>query len=704
MSNNSTTLRLLSVLLIGLLLSAVSIADAQTVTELQQKIGEKRKVMDKKKSDHDDATAHLNTMIGNFVTLHANLVNIKISVTPATSLADLIPEFTKIVEALTKSNLLTSAMRTMLTNIETQRGKCNTIWADVVLAQTAYEDAVDAYNDAVSPSEQVQADPMPQADSVSKLYLCPGPCSTPFTTQVLATTSHKVFCAVPPHKGTNEYSYYSCPPDYKNLCPAKGLHKAPCRGGCGTLFETDLSGLPKDSSHIKGCDERTSRSLLNGWTGNCIGKYDSCNGQTSADCNNAENHVKKGSSSSSKSASLSGSGSASAGSLYRVSLTTASAYSSVFWYVRSPGGSGKGSFVTEQFGSSGSTSASLLHQFASSASAGDYVITAKVYNYADMSVYEVSHTVRVGSSSGSSKPPKVVNVKTEKSAKKPVVKKEVSPLAKSPDASTQQPQAQQPQAQQPQAQQPSVSVVKCANNNRLSGKCVYGRKVSGTDAYEHLTTCRAGHKYWSCNATAVAAHTSHKAPTTNTNNNNNGNSGSNSSGSNSSGSNTSGTSNNNGNTPSSPSQPSPPPPPKPTPKPKPKKIVCPAHRWTNCGGTSSHATTCRAGHTYYSCNPEAVSAHKNHKPANPVKCPAHSWTSCGGTSSHATTCKAGHTYYSCNPKAVSAHKNHKKPNPVKCPAHAWTKCGGTSSHAKKCRQGHLYYTCNPKAVSAHRWH
>ncbi len=81
-------------------------------------------------------------------------------------------------------------------------------------------------------------------------------------------------------------------------------------------------------------------------------------------------------------------------------------------------------------------------------------------------------------------------------------------------------------------------------------------------------------------------------------------------------------------------------------------VVCPAHSWTSCGGTVSHATTCGSGHTYYTCNPEAVSAHIGHIA---VVCPAHSWTSCAGTVSHATTCGSGHTYYACNPSAVSWH-------------------------------------------------
>lgn len=82
-----------------------------------------------------------------------------------------------------------------------------------------------------------------------------------------------------------------------------------------------------------------------------------------------------------------------------------------------------------------------------------------------------------------------------------------------------------------------------------------------------------------------------------------------------------------------------------------------------------------------------------------VVCPADAWTNCGGTKSHATTCGAGHSYYTCNPAAVQAHDWH-----TGCPADAWTNCGGLTSHAKECGRGHWYYTCNPAAVQAHSWH
>ncbi len=194
----------------------------------------------------------------------------------------------------------------------------------------------------------------------------------------------------------------------------------------------------------------------------------------------------------------------------------------------------------------------------------------------------------------------------------------------------------------------------------------------------HSTTCPAGHSYYSCNASAVSAHKGHKATTTNTGNNNNNNGGN---------------SNNNNDDDDDDDD-------------DPPQIVCPANRWTSCGGTVSHATTCGADHSYYTCNPSAVSSHSGYtsKPDPPqIVCPANRWTKCGGTSSHSTTCKAGHSYYSCNASAVNAHKWHVKAG-VNCPAHAWTNCNGATSHAKTCGRGHKYYTCNASAVTAHKWH
>ena len=91
---------------------------------------------------------------------------------------------------------------------------------------------------------------------------------------------------------------------------------------------------------------------------------------------------------------------ASAGDSHTANFTAAEAYSSVYWYVKSPSQTGLGTNVETDTGGSSSYSASLLYTFPSDAS-GDYVITAYVYKYSDSSTYETSYSVSVSSSSSS---------------------------------------------------------------------------------------------------------------------------------------------------------------------------------------------------------------------------------------------------------------------------------------------------------------
>ena len=254
----------LAILLICLLCIG-RIAEAQSVTELRQAINNAKDAVDVEKDRHDEATDHLNKQIATFVRLHGHLANIELpSDTPATSPKDLIQALSKIATVLINTNRLTSAMREQLAAIETQRDICDKIWVDdFLLAQSGYEDAVDAYNDVVSPEEQVPTDPMPDPAPVSNLYLCPGPCSTPFTTRGLATTSHQVYCDKEPHK-TSGYTYYSCPPDYPKVCPIPNQHKEnlnqlACGGPCGKDVP-NLLGKPDDSSHQTTCQEKAWRS------------------------------------------------------------------------------------------------------------------------------------------------------------------------------------------------------------------------------------------------------------------------------------------------------------------------------------------------------------------------------------------------------------------------------------------------------------
>ena len=91
-----------------------------------------------------------------------------------------------------------------------------------------------------------------------------------------------------------------------------------------------------------------------------------------------------------------GSYAASPGGAHTASLTLPSAYSSIYWYVKSPSESGLGTSVNWVSGDGSSTSATFSYTFASDAS-GDYVITAYTY-LSDNSIVQPSYTVSVGSS------------------------------------------------------------------------------------------------------------------------------------------------------------------------------------------------------------------------------------------------------------------------------------------------------------------
>ena len=128
--------------------------------------------------------------------------------------------------------------------------------------------------------------------------------------------------------------------------------------------------------------------------------------------------------------------------------------------------------------------------------------------------------------------------------------------------------------------------------------------------------------------------------------------------------------------------PAPPPAPAPTPTPT---VVCPADSWTNCGGTSSHAQTCRSGHTYYTCG----TAEAHHKDRTCTRCSetytkcSHTATSCGGTRWHTQESDpyirgaCGHQYprskadrhttiYACKREGCSERLTHCQNGPEKC--------------------------------------
>ena len=78
----------------------------------------------------------------------------------------------------------------------------------------------------------------------------------------------------------------------------------------------------------------------------------------------------------------------------------------------------------------------------------------------------------------------------------------------------------------------------------------------------------------------------------------------------------------------------------------------------------AHKTTCPAGHRYYACSASGASFHANCRArrSGEVRCARGSYCRSGGWASsrnaHQTTCRQGHTYWSCWPSAVSRHRRH----------------------------------------------
>lgn len=78
----------------------------------------------------------------------------------------------------------------------------------------------------------------------------------------------------------------------------------------------------------------------------------------------------------------------------------------------------------------------------------------------------------------------------------------------------------------------------------------------------------------------------------------------------------------------------------------------------------AHKTTCPAGHRYYACSESGARFHANCRAqrSGEVRCARGSWCRSGGWASsrnaHQTTCRQGHTYWSCWPSAVSRHRRH----------------------------------------------
>ena len=114
-------------------------------------------------------------------------------------------------------------------------------------------------------------------------------------------------------------------------------------------------------------------------------------------------------------------------------------------------------------------------------------------------------------------------------------------------------------------------------------------------------------------------------------------------------------------------------------------IVCPANSWTNCGGTTSHASTCTGGHTYYTCG----TANAWHQDRTCTRC-SQTYQNCGNS---ATACQ-GSKWHTETPQVVL----------VACGAASWTGCTSqltsSTAHQVSCSAGHSYWTCG----TANAWH
>ncbi len=183
---------------------------------------------------HAKANDLLNEMIRSVKRKYNTLTGISVNTAPAGDPFSLTHRGVSAVSVIRKSYTLSDSLKESLINMENQRTTAENLWdIDVANAFSDYENAVAAFNTAVSPNERIEvSDPI--KPHVESLYDCQGPCYTAFETLPLAMYSHLVSCSEKHGSSGQTKSYWSC--EY-NVCPGSNSHWWECRASsCTVLF------------------------------------------------------------------------------------------------------------------------------------------------------------------------------------------------------------------------------------------------------------------------------------------------------------------------------------------------------------------------------------------------------------------------------------------------------------------------------------
>lgn len=208
------------------------------------------------------------------------------SLHPATQGADAVSKIGTAVH-------LSDQIRERLTTIEKQREITERLWVGdevwygVERAWMDYENAVNAFNEEVSPNERVYPT-APEKLIATELYFCQGPCDELFETASLAQVSHQVYCSEKHGtSGTTGVTYYIC--SDSGTCHRSDEHWRVCGGICGKEFAPKRMNLGQgnysyyaSSPHYVKCDKDVY-SQVPGTT--CGTEYYTCEHSTCPDKN-----------------------------------------------------------------------------------------------------------------------------------------------------------------------------------------------------------------------------------------------------------------------------------------------------------------------------------------------------------------------------------------------------------------------------------